>query len=293
MEESGSVGQRSIRAGALASAALAGTMLLASAAGAEPPAASGFWWVRPLVGLPPVIVPEDGLWVSAVADQVIALTAIRGQVDGVPTVQLPIEHHVGGSVTLVACEIVSDWEPPGPTGGNLEDAPEYDCSERFAAGVEIEGTVRFDLAPLAIDGAFDVAIVPSPASEAVFSITFAKTDDDTVVVRPAPLGPTQPSTTTPTPPAGDVAPPVSSPSPSFEVPALPAVDMDAEISLPTRRVVDGGGEREPVALLLAAALVLVYAYRTRLARAAAPDHALATSPFHASRGGGPDVEVAP
>lgn len=173
---------------ALAAAAVAAAV----SAWPAPPAVSvapdaTAWWARtqlgPLVPIPSPRVPEGGLYVSAVAQETVAVSALRFDIPPDATVGdlvLEIESSQG-TVALGACVVPVVW--PAEQGGPYANAPAASCSQG-SAPARVEGTtVRIPASGLVDQGRVNVLLLP--AAGAVFDAVFKKPGTDALTVTEA------------------------------------------------------------------------------------------------------------
>jgi hypothetical protein len=132
--------------------------------------------------------------------------------------------------TIVACPIVTAWQPPSGAG-NISKAPLYDCSARstgrVAAGLDaISWLLPSSYQPT--PGELDVALIPSTGALPIpFAVAFQHPDANSVRASTgAEIVPTAPpaaaATPNPTVPASSSSP---GPVPAFTPPAAPALPV--------------------------------------------------------------------
>lgn len=180
-------------------------------AAADAPAAYG-WWASPLAGA--LDVPEGGLLVAGSQDSPTSYAAV--DVEATAGARVAITLRVApSSATLPtsavqACPLTTPSFEPAD-GGDLGDAPPYDCVAAVPGVAAPDGTtVAFDLGVATREGGIAVAIVPATG---VTRMVFDRPGDDSVqLTAPSP---------TPAQPVGDPTPSATSPTTTRSSSTLP------------------------------------------------------------------------
>ena len=190
------------------------------------------WWSRtndealPTALPAPPDVPDNGLYVASIADDVQAMAAVTYRAAKPRTLTLTVADSPGGEPSVVACPLKTSslsYEPA--ENGTWQDAPEADCDRASVEGKvdEDAGTIAFDVRNLARRGLLAVAVLPVGTTRVAFEKPGARSLAS-VAVKPT-------SATTPIPatPQPDVVPtsPDSKavePAASGEGAPLPAAD---------------------------------------------------------------------
>ncbi len=222
-------------------------------AGAEEPAAIGWWTSAQISGVPvgaASFVPEGGLQVASGSQGPVSIAALRIAAPEGTTVALTLHLEVGSTAetaTVVACPITAAWDPV--RAGALTDAPEWDC-----AAAQATATVDADTALLSLtlppaferDGIVDVMLLPIQDS-APFNVTTAAPGPDAVAIGDGPTPP--PATPAPDPSAtpdgstdafvapsfdGGFTPPPLGPDGTVALPEVAAPTSELPAGLPTR-----------------------------------------------------------
>lgn len=238
----------------------------------SPALTTGWWWAGGPLLEPASGVPDGGLVVASALGRPTAFAAARASVDrAARSVVLHLAvHDATGTPALVACPAITPWQPSH--GGDLDDAPAYDCTAT-SAPVRVDGDrAEVDLTELAGDGVLDVVLVPDPLSVAPFSVTFDRPATTALAVELA-SSPTTVSTLAPvtTPPV--TTPPVTAPPPGAVALDPPATTPStSEVAAPPVTIVSAAPpERRAPHASLAMALVvatLVAGTATGMARTA-------------------------
>lgn len=285
---------------AAATVALFLVLLAARPAGAEGPAAVGYWWrlqggVAP--ALTPPSVPDGGLWVAADPSGAHAVSAVRAPASGerVTSIALKIAEATG-TVAVRACATTPAWEPA--EAGAWESRPTADCERMSVEGVPSEdgSTLTFTIPESAGAAMRDFVFEPLPDASS-FSATFESLGGDAITVLPArststPSGDRAPAVSGPsfdpqpfsTPPADYAAPITGFSAPIYE--DAPATGLPSVVEDAVDAASETGGEaaaaapvpkgaRQPMALLAVALLAAGWYWRTRVAVRGAADHPLA------------------
>jgi hypothetical protein len=138
---------------------------------AASPAASGWWTLAPATLA--ADVPADGLLLQSGGDPAtpVAFAALRYDlVSGAETATLKLDVAPSSASTpnptLQACRLTSEFSPT--QGGDMADAPSFDCAGSVPSAVSADGSLQFDVLPLARANRLEVAIVAvSPGQRVV------------------------------------------------------------------------------------------------------------------------------
>lgn len=180
-------------------------------ASADADAASSFgWWYQlndsslPVAPPPPPGAPSGGIYVQGTLAGPSAYGAVRFSSPGTTAgvAKLVVESS-NGAVEVAMCPTTSPWQ--AADGGPWQAKPAFDCSTAKTLGVlAADGkTLTFQLTDaLAKSGEYDLAIVPDPTAQTVFSLSLSAPGPDFFT----------PTSTTPTtlPPVEVIEPPVDS-----------------------------------------------------------------------------------
>ena len=184
---------------------LGATMVLSSVvvlawpggAGADAPAATG-WWYRPQqagtpVAVPaPPVVPAKGLYVAnGPAGEQVAMAAVEYAVPGPgsSTLKLTTAAGTAGTVAVTACPVSNGFEPV--EAGAWADAPAYNCTAASVDGTVEGTTITFALTPEFVAAgatAVQAVLIPTPGA-APFQAPIERPGDDSFTgPPPAPSG---------------------------------------------------------------------------------------------------------
>ncbi len=174
-------------------------------AGADSASSFGWWYqlndsALPVAPPPPPDAPSGGIYVQGTLAGPTALGAVHFSSPGTSagTVKLAIVG-TNGAVEVAMCPTTSAWQ--AADGGAWQKRPTFDCTSSKSLGVvAADGkSVVFQVTDaFAQAGEFDLAIVPDPTAQTVFSLSLAAPGPDAFT----------PTATTPT-----TLPPVTQPPP--------------------------------------------------------------------------------
>jgi hypothetical protein len=159
-----------VACGALSLVAL--VALPARPAGAEAPAAAG-WWSRTSALPPPPDVPSDGLYAQGGPSGPVAISALRFTLasDEAPTKLVLVPNGVESpGATVQVCPLKPESAQFAPAqNGAWADAPAYDCSagKAVVGTADDAGTLTFDVSTLASSGTLAVAVIATGAGDRV------------------------------------------------------------------------------------------------------------------------------
>ncbi len=183
-------------------------LVVTGSAGADSASAFGWWYQLNDSALlvappPPPGAPSGGIYVQGTLAGPTAYGAVRFSSPGTTAgvVKLAIESTTG-AVEVALCPTTSAWQ--AADGGVWQQRPSFDCSTSKALGViSADGTsVTFQLTDaFATTGEYDLAIVPDPTAQTVFSLSLTAPGPDFFTAT-ATTPPTVPPVTAPPPIAG-------------------------------------------------------------------------------------------
>lgn len=262
---------RRILAPTLAMGTLVGLVFLAppGARAASDGLQQGWWTALSAGGVVPGAVagpdvPPDGLLVqggtadsSSTAFAAIAVPVARGQARTLVVHAAAASFTISGS-TIKACRLESPSFRPAQ-GGDIGDAPAYDCAGATTATAGADGiTYSFDAQPLIADGIAAVALLPgSPTTRVVL----ARPGEDVLLYAEPWAEAPQPPAETPSAATvvSDAAPnPAARPSggPAPETPGTPSARA---VPVPAAAVLSAAAlpDANPVAVLLVVLILAV------------------------------------
>lgn len=159
--------------------------VLTVSAGADSAGSFGWWYQLndsslPVAPPPPPDAPSGGIYVQGALTGPSAYGAVRVSSPGTTAgvAKLTIESS-SGAVEVAMCPTTSAWQ--AADAGPWQSRPSFDCTTTKALGVvAADGTtVTFQLTDaFAEAGEFDVAIVPDPTAQTVFSLSLAAPGPD-------------------------------------------------------------------------------------------------------------------
>lgn len=153
-------------------------LVLTVSAGADSAGAFGWWYqlndsALPLAPPPPPNAPSGGIYVQGTLAGPSAYGAVHfsspGTTAGVATLAIEGQN---GAVEVALCPTTAPWQ--GADGGEWQKAPTFDCSTLKVLGIiAADGTsVSFQITDaLALSGEYDLALVPDPTAQTVFSLS--------------------------------------------------------------------------------------------------------------------------
>lgn len=225
--------------GAAAALVVLAIVLPATGAGADAPAAEG-WWSQASSLPPPPDVSSDGLYVQGGPDGPIAIAALRFQLpDGSKPDHLVLVPNgaASPSAAVEVCPLKPDSVEFKPAqNGAWADAPAYDCtgSNAIAAKVDDSGALTFDVGSVPHDGVLAVAVIATGPTDRV---PIAKPDASTLTTVPSGSASTDESVASPSysyDAGSTAAPSFTAPatSPSVSLPAAPSATTVAPSTSP-------------------------------------------------------------
>lgn len=177
--------KRSARRLAAALCVAAIPLVLTVSAGADSAGSFGWWYQLndsslPVAPPPPPDAPSGGIYVQGALTGPSAYGAVRVSSPGTTAgvAKLTIESS-SGAVEVAMCPTTSAWQ--AADAGTWQSKPSFDCTATKALGVvAADGTsVSFQLTDaFAEGGEFDVAIVPDPTAQTVFSLSLSAPGPD-------------------------------------------------------------------------------------------------------------------
>ena len=160
-------------------------LVLTVSAGADSASSFGWWYqlndsALPLAPPPPPGAPSGGIYVQGTLAGPTAYGAVRFTSQGTTAgvISLAIESTTG-AVEVAVCPTTAAWQ--AADGGVWQKRPTFDCSTSKALGVTAADgkSLTFQVTDaFAAAGEYDLAIVPDPTAQTVFSLSLTAPGPD-------------------------------------------------------------------------------------------------------------------